>query len=335
MSPFQGEARYTHSLNRGYSPALLPLTSLMSLTYILVDFDNVKPTAADIGLVRGDKFRLAVVRGPQQTRYEADLAEALHDMGPQVTFTRCARAGKNAADMQIAYLLGELIATLPAGAQRSARFVVISRDKDFDPLLAYLQGRGVEASRAASFKAALGGKGAETARPAKAARPAKTAKVAAPAAPAPARAAAKKAAEKVARKPAAAKKASAAPAATESRAAAKAGERTASRRSAPSASRGAAKSSQQSAAVHAAARTAARGPAAPDPLARVVEGLQRKGDERPGKRKGLERFIESHLGRNLAPGQIEELIARLERDGVIAFRDNKVEYRLAKTKKPA
>ena len=132
----------------------------MSLTYILVDFDNVKPTAADIGLARGDKYRLAVVRGPQQTRYEADLAEALHSMGSQVTFTRCAKAGKNAADMQIAFLLGELVATMPASAHRTTRFVVISRDKDFDPLLMYLHDKGFDATRAASFKAALGGKAA-------------------------------------------------------------------------------------------------------------------------------------------------------------------------------
>src|SRR5512139_1491311 len=109
----------------------------MTLTHILVDFDNVKPSAADIGLAHGDKYRLAVVRGPQQTRYEADLAEALHAMGNQVTFTRCAKAGKNAADMQIAFHLGELLATLPAGAHKHTRFVVISRDKDFDPLLMY------------------------------------------------------------------------------------------------------------------------------------------------------------------------------------------------------
>src|SRR5512134_893406 len=129
----------------------------MSLTYILVDFDNVKPTADDIGLARGDRYRLAVVRGPQQTRYEADLAEALHSMGGQVTFTRCAKAGKNAADMQIAFLLGELVATLPAAAHKTTRFVVISRDRDFDPLLMYLQAKGFDATRAASFKAALGG----------------------------------------------------------------------------------------------------------------------------------------------------------------------------------
>ena len=269
----------------------------MTITHILVDFDNVKPTAADIGLVRGDKTRLAVVRGPQQTRYEADLAEALHAMGGQVSFTRCARAGKNAADMQIAFLLGELVAGLPAGTHKGVRFVVISKDKDFDPLLAYLQAKGFDATRAASFKAALGGRAEPPARPAKT----RTGKAAEPASgkPAPAKAAAKKSAAK---KAAPAQKASAAqPAARK--------------------------------AAHAAARTASKSPRTPDPIARVIEGLQRKGEERPGKRKGLERFIESHLGRNLAPGQLDELVARLERDGVLVFHDNKVEYRLPKAKK--
>jgi hypothetical protein len=271
----------------------------MSLTYILVDFDNVKPSAADIGLAHGDKYRLAVVRGPQQTRYEADLAEALHGMGNQVTFTRCAKAGKNAADMQIAFHLGELVATLPAGSHRNTRFVVISRDKDFDPLLMYLQAKGFDATRAASFKAALGGKAAEPQ-----AKPARTR--ATRAAPAP-----------TAAKPATAK----APAV-----------RRAAAKKAPAAKKAVLVQPVAKKAVHAAARTPGK-KAAPDPITRVIEGLQRKGDERPGKRKGLERFIESHLGRNLAPGQIDALLAQLEREDVLVFKDNKVEYRLPKAKK--
>ncbi len=271
----------------------------MTLTYLLVDFDNVKPSAADIGLAHGDKYRLAVVRGPQQTRYEADLAEALHAMGTQVTFTRCAKAGKNAADMQIAFHLGELLATLPAGAHRNTRFVVISRDKDFDPLLMYLQAKGFDATRAASFKAALGGKETEPRARAPRTRAAKAAPAPAAARAAPVKAPAPRKA--VAKKVPAAKKAAPVQPAPKK-------------------------------AVHAAARTRSK-KAASDPITRVIEGLQRKGDERPGKRKGLERFIESHLGRNLAPGQIDALLAQLVRDGVLVFKDNKVDYRLPKEKK--
>ena len=73
----------------------------MSLTHIIVDFDNVKPSAADIALAHGKNLRLAIVRGPQPTRYEADLAETLHALGDQVSFSRCVKAGKNAADMQV------------------------------------------------------------------------------------------------------------------------------------------------------------------------------------------------------------------------------------------
>jgi hypothetical protein len=310
----------------GYSPAASTRTAIrMSLTYLLVDFDNVKPSAADIGLAHGDAYRLAVVRGPQQTRYEADLAEALHAMGQQVTFTRCARAGKNAADMQIAFLLGELVATMPAESQTSTRFIVISRDKDFDPLLAYLQDKGFDATRAASFRAALGG-------PADAEAPARTArKRSAKAAPAT-RGGAPRAAHAT---PAAKAPASRAAPAGRAAVAKVAAPRKAAAKKAPVARKAAVPqpAAKKEKAPHAAARTVSKRAAAPDPIARVVEGLQRKGEERPGKRKGLERFIESHLGRNLAPGQLEALMSQLERDGVVAFKDNKVDYRLPKSKK--
>ena len=48
----------------------------MTLTHILVDFENVQPSAADIALVRGDALRLAIFRGPGQMKYAADVAEA-------------------------------------------------------------------------------------------------------------------------------------------------------------------------------------------------------------------------------------------------------------------
>jgi hypothetical protein len=57
------------------------------------------------------------------------------------------------------------------------------------------------------------------------------------------------------------------------------------------------------------------------------------GEKRPAKRKGLERHIESHLGRNLEPGVLPALMDQLERDGVLVFNDNKVDYRLPKAKK--
>jgi hypothetical protein len=249
---------------------------MTTTTHILVDFENVQPSAADIGLVRGDGLRLAIFRGPGQMKYAADVAEAWQPLGANLTFIRCAKAGRNAVDMHIAFYLGELIATQPPqAAAKGVRFVVVSRDSDFDPLLLHIRNQGFDATRVKSIQEALAG--ATTRAEPRAPKPRSARSGAAPVAK-------KAAAKKVAKKAPAAK-------------------------TPPGAGSNA------------------------DAHSKVIDSLQRMGQKRPGKRKGLERHIESHLGRNLAPGALQTLIGELERDGVLAFNDNKVEYRLPKHKK--
>ncbi len=272
----------------------------MTLTHILVDFENVQPSADDIALVRDENLRLAIFRGPGQMKYSADVAEAWQPLGSRVSFIRCAKAGRNASDMHIAFYLGELVAAEEAvGSGKGARFVIVSRDTDFDPLLMHIRARGYDATRVASIKAALNsgaapkGEKAEKARAARGASGAKAAKTAP---------AAKSAAKKTVSKKAPAKK---------------------SASGAAAARKGAAP-----AAAPAHSDNAANGA-----LAKVVDSLRRMGERRPGKRAGLERHIESHLGRDLAPGVIDGLLQQLERDGVLSFDENKVTYRLPRAKK--
>jgi PIN domain len=265
----------------------------MTLTHILVDFENVQPSATDISLVRGDSLRLCIFRGPGQMKYSADVAEAWQPLGENVSFIRCAKAGRNAVDMHIAFYLGELIAA--QGGGKEVRFVVVSRDTDFDPLLMHIRSQGFEATRVASIKAALDGGGAERAEP----RAAKSRG-------APAVKVAKAAAGKTAAKKAAAKKAPAT--------------KKPSALLAPAATKAEAPANRSTA-------------AAPDAISKVIASLQRMGMKRPAKRKGLERHIESHLGRKMDPGLLPALMDQLERDGVLVFNDNKVEYRLPKAKK--
>jgi hypothetical protein len=300
----------------------------MTLTHILVDFENVQPTAADIGLVRGDGVRLAIFRGPGQKKYSADVAEAWQPLGGNVTFVHCSKVGRNAVDMHIAFHLGELVAA-SRGEGHRARFVIVSKDTDFDPLLLYIRAQGYEASRVSTIKAALHGGAADKAEP----RAAKTRsrRGRAKAAPAPAPAPEAKPAKRAAKKAPAAKKAVAkkAPAARK--------EKVESLIPVPAPrARGVARLTQApvASAAKAPSAPAASAKVAPDARAKVIESLQRMGEKRPAKRKGLERHIESHLGRNLEPGQLESLMVQLEREGVLVFNDkNKVEYRLPKTKK--
>ena len=298
----------------------------MNLTHILVDFENVQPTAADIGLVRGDGLRLAIFRGPGQKKYSADVAEAWQPLGGNVTFVHCSKVGRNAVDMHIAFHLGELVAASRGSAGGHAHFVIVSKDTDFDPLLMYIRAQGFEASRVSTIKAALHGGAAEKAEPLAARTRSRRGK--AEAAPAPASVPVPKPAKRAAKKAPAAKKAVAkrAPAAKK--------EKVESLIPVPAPrARGMARLTQAPV-VSAPAAPAATAKLAPDARAKVIESLQRMGEKRPAKRKGLERHIESHLGRNLEPGQLETLMAQLERDGVLVFNDkNKVEYRLPKAKK--
>ena len=295
----------------------------MPLTHILVDFENVQPSALDIGLVPGDGVRLAIFRGPGQMKYSADIAEAWQPLGAMVSFVRCAKAGRNAVDMHIAFHLGELIAAHGrAGAGTGARFFIVSRDTDFDPLLMYIRSQGFEASRVASIKAALNGGAPDQAEPRAAKTRSRRGRAAAEPAPAPAAKPAKRAAKKAPAAKAAvavAKKASVAKRAP-------AAKKTESLIPVP------APRSRRSARLTQAPVVSA--PTGPDARTKVIESLQRMGEKRPTKRKGLERHIESHLGRNLDPGQLDTLMAQLERDGVLVFNDkNKVEYRLPKARK--
>jgi hypothetical protein len=122
----------------------------MKTTHILVDFENVQPSAADIALVRGERLRLWIFRGPGQKKYSAEVAEAWQPLGDRLRFVHCSKAGRNALDMHIAFELGRLLAS-----GNAARCVVVSKDTDYDPLLHTLRAQGADAMRATHLKAAL------------------------------------------------------------------------------------------------------------------------------------------------------------------------------------
>ena len=81
----------------------------MSLTYILIDFENVQPTASDLRLIRGTDYRVRLFHGPHQNKFDADILTALLPLGIQVELFQCERKGKNALDFHIACCLGRLV----------------------------------------------------------------------------------------------------------------------------------------------------------------------------------------------------------------------------------
>ena len=261
------------ALQADSSTTLSRTIASLPLTYILVDFENVQPQVADLGLLRGDGFRVLIFHGVHQNKFDVGMYKALQPLGDKVELVQSDRQGPDVLDFHISFYLGRLVQQHlgQSGAMQSARFFVISKDRGFDSLIVHIRSLGFEAHRVATIRAAL----STTATPS----------------PPPARpAAARKVAPK---KVSAAKKAPA-------------------------------------------ANVVAKAPPkkkVDTPKQIVVASLLRMGKALPGKRKGLERHIDNHLGRKGDMDAARALVDELERDGLLRIVDNKVEYTLPKASK--
>ncbi|WP_237718207.1 PIN domain-containing protein [Cupriavidus sp. BIS7] len=117
----------------------------------MVDFENVQ--AVDLDRL-GDAARLTVFAGESQKKVPIGLAMGLHALGEKARWVRASGGGPNALDFHIAFELGRMVEAGERGP-----VIVLSRDKGFDPLLAWLGAEaGVEARRAATLEEAFGEK---------------------------------------------------------------------------------------------------------------------------------------------------------------------------------
>ena len=130
----------------------------MSITYILIDFENLQPEAEDLRLIRGADYRVRLFHGPHQNRIEVEIAKALQPLGSQVEFIQSERNGKNALDFHIAFGLGQLVegsVARPAPSGSKSKFVIVSKDGDFDVLIDHVVSLGHDAIRVPSVRDAL------------------------------------------------------------------------------------------------------------------------------------------------------------------------------------
>jgi hypothetical protein len=104
-------------------------------TYILVDFENAPIQNTDF--LSDQDAELLIFIGKTQAKLSADLVLAVQELGSRARYIRMDGSGKNALDFHIAYYLGQLSAQDTTG-----RFVVLSKDTGFDPLIAHLAAKG-------------------------------------------------------------------------------------------------------------------------------------------------------------------------------------------------
>ena len=116
----------------------------MKTNFVLVDFENVQPK--NVSLLHGHSFKIKVFVGASQARIPFELARALHAFGPDAEYIQIDGNGKNALDFHISYYIGRLAAETP-----DASFYVISKDKGFDPLIKHLKAQGISCQRSSSI----------------------------------------------------------------------------------------------------------------------------------------------------------------------------------------
>jgi NTP pyrophosphatase (non-canonical NTP hydrolase) len=108
-------------------------------THVLVDWENVQPKESDLRTLVPDVTDVWIFHGPNQ---KVD-PESHESFGTRATPVKIARSGKNALDFHLSFYMGYIASRHP-----DARFVVVSNDKGYGPMLEHAGELGFSARQA-------------------------------------------------------------------------------------------------------------------------------------------------------------------------------------------
>lgn len=107
-------------------------------THVLVDWENVHPKDSDIRNLVPDVTHVWIFHGPNQKRVDEDQKS----FGSALTLVPISRVGKNSLDFHLSYYVGYISSRNP-----HARFVVLSNDQGYAPMLEHAKVLGFAASQ--------------------------------------------------------------------------------------------------------------------------------------------------------------------------------------------
>ena len=107
-------------------------------THVLVDWENVQPNEETVRRLVPDVTDLWLFHGPTQQKVGAHHGA----FGDRLKLVKIARSGKNALDFHLSFYMGYIASRHPA-----ARFVVLSNDRGYGPMLEHATTLGFGASQ--------------------------------------------------------------------------------------------------------------------------------------------------------------------------------------------
>ncbi|MBE2213603.1 MAG: NYN domain-containing protein [Opitutaceae bacterium] len=114
--------------------------------HVLVDFENVPHTT--LAPIAGMEVEVTLLLGEKNKRLDVALVEQILAASPRVQVVRVGATGRNALDLTLAYYLGRAAVSAPR-----THFTIVSRDKDYDPLIRHARSTGLEVERCESMEA--------------------------------------------------------------------------------------------------------------------------------------------------------------------------------------
>ena len=101
---------------------------------LFVDYENVQ--YIDLDFIKKENLETIVFVGKSQKKIPFEMVQKAQQLGKLITWHQIEGQGSNALDFHIAFLLGHLTAT---DTGKAAEYIILSKDKGFDPLLKYVQ----------------------------------------------------------------------------------------------------------------------------------------------------------------------------------------------------
>jgi len=111
-----------------------------NMKIILIDFENMQNI--ELEKISEEEFRIIVFIGESQNKIPFGLVSEAQRFGDRLEWIKIDGNGPNALDFHIAYYLGKMIKEKPNNS-----YIILSKDKGFDPLLNYIQKEKVECKR--------------------------------------------------------------------------------------------------------------------------------------------------------------------------------------------
>jgi NTP pyrophosphatase (non-canonical NTP hydrolase) len=103
-------------------------------THVLLDYENVQPSDAELRALVPDAGQVWVFHGPQQREVEKRFAS----FGTGATAVPISKTGKNALDFHLSFYMGYI-----ASRNQASAMVVVANDKGYEPMLDHARAMGL------------------------------------------------------------------------------------------------------------------------------------------------------------------------------------------------